>query len=144
MKLKVGALELLQVATAMHADMEQRAKDGALVKAVRAAHFLDYLPCPSGLLPVTTAEAPMLPAGSHRLEPSWTASKNSWMLPGPVYQGEVTFKPQPTDWSRLNKLRKELHGKKRKAEALEEEEAELQTRRALSTRTCPYRKWFPF
>ena len=138
-RLKVGALELMQVATAMHSDMSQRA-GGALVKAMRAAHFLDFLPCPAGLVPVATAEAQMLPAGSHRLEPSWAASKNSWLLPGPVYQGEPTFKPQPPDWTRLNKLRKDQQSKKRKEEALEDEDAEFKLRRALSTRTCSHRK----
>ena len=78
-KLRFGSLELMHVATAVHADFKHQAEKGAMVKGLRQAHFLDYLPTPDGLVPVSQEEANDMPAGSHRLDPTWTEPKADWM-----------------------------------------------------------------
>ena len=105
-KLRFGAMELMQVATAMHANFKQQEEKGAIVKALRQAHFLDYLPTKDGLVPVSQEEATDMPAGSHRLDPTWTEPKADWMETKVLQDGRGVKRPRPCDWSRLNKLRK--------------------------------------
>ena len=116
-KLRFGALELLQVATAMHADFQLQASKGVIVKALRAAHFLDFLPSPSGLCQVSQEDALLWPAGGHRIDADWSGPKSDWMQPVEDEAGRNFFKPLPTDWTKLNELRKEQAGKKSKTEA---------------------------
>ena len=108
-KNRTGSTESLQVALAMHADFKQRGESGAIIKALRAAHFLDFLPGEHGLQPVSPEEAALYPAGGHRVDPIWSAPKTGWMQP---LEGRPAFQPLPCDWSALNQLRKQQEGKK--------------------------------
>ena len=108
----------------MHADFVRQARRGAIVKALRAAHFLDYLPTDQGLVKVEGEEANLWPAGGHRVDPSWAAAKEGWMQPLEVKKGslagQVAWKPLPCDWSRLNTLRKMEAASKEQAARNEE------------------------
>ena len=106
-KHKTGSLEILQVALSMHADMRKR--EGKIVPALRAAHFLDFLPSSEGLVPVSPEEASIWPAGGHRVDPLWSEDKTGWMQP---LEGSAAFQPLPCDWSDLNRLRREQEGLK--------------------------------
>ena len=114
----------MQVATAMHADFLRQASKGVILKALRAAHFLDFLPSPSGLCPVSQEDALLWPAGGHRVDASWSASKTEWMEPVEDEEGRTVFKPQLTDWTRLNELREAQAGQKAKTAAAAEKEPE--------------------
>ena len=117
-KLRTGPLELMQVACAMHADMVKRAKGGAVVQALRAAHFLDWLPGEGGLVKVSQKDSLLWPAGGHRIDPLWSEPKEAWMEPVLNKAGQTVAKPLPCDWRKLNSLRR--HNEKRKKKAAEE------------------------
>ena len=108
-KNRTGCTEIMQVALAMHADFKQRGESGAIIKALRAAHFLDFLPGEHGLQPVSPEEDALYPAGGHRVDPIWSAPKTEWMQP---VEGRPAFQPLPCDWSALNQLRQRLEGQK--------------------------------
>ena len=91
----------------MQADMRKR--EGKIVPALRAAHFLDFLPSSEGLVPVSPEEASIWPAGGHRVDPLWSEDKTGWMQP---LEGSAAFQPLPCDWSDLNRLRREQEGLK--------------------------------
>ena len=101
-KHKTGCLEILQVALSMHHSF--RKNEGQIVKALRAAHFLDFLPGSEGLVPVSEEEANLVPAGGHRVDPAWSEPKTAWMQP---LGDRAAFQPLPCDWSALNQLRHE-------------------------------------
>ena len=105
----------------MHADFVRQARRGAIVKALRAAHFLDYLPTDQGLVKVEGEEANLWPAGGHRVDPSWAAAKEGWMQQlGLLDNLHCLWKPLPCDWSRLNTLRKMEAASKEQAARNEE------------------------
>ena len=106
-------MAIVQIACDMHADFVKRAKGGAVVKALRAAHFLDWLPGEGGLVKVNDQDSLLFPAGGHRVDPSWSEPKEAWMQPVLNQAGETVAKPLPCDWSKLNKLRKEAESKKK-------------------------------
>ena len=107
-KHKTGSLDIPQVALAMHAEMRKR--EGQIVKALRAAHFLDFLPGSEGLVQVSPEEANLWPAGGHRVDAAWSDPKAGWMQP---LEDRAAFQPLPCDWSALNQLRQEQEGVKK-------------------------------
>ena len=113
-KLRSGPMEIMQIACAMHADFVKRSEGGAVVKALRSAHFLDWLPGDGGLVKVSEEDSLLWPAGGSRVDPSWTETKEAWMQPVVNQAGERVPKPFPTDWSVLNNLRSEQENKKKR------------------------------
>ena len=59
----------MPIALTMNEDMVKRAEGGAIVKALRKARYLDFLPAPGGLKPVSPEEDFLFPADSHRAAP---------------------------------------------------------------------------
>eukprot|EP00974_Lingulodinium_polyedra_P011755 1134777-Lingulodinium_polyedra.AAC.1 len=57
--------------------MVKRAAGGAVVKAPRAAHFLDWVPGKQGFQPFPELWADRWPATSHRIPVAWAEGKEA-------------------------------------------------------------------
>eukprot|EP00974_Lingulodinium_polyedra_P053449 5135154-Lingulodinium_polyedra.AAC.1 len=85
--------------------MAKRAEEGAVVKALRVARFVDFLFVFGGLQPAGAEEGAALPVAPYFLSFAWAEGKELFDY-SKAETGQLFGKPRPIDWSRQTHLRK--------------------------------------